>query len=71
MPRLHVIGRDFDITDEAAAPLIAADILYWDTIGGDDGDEPPHLHINPELPGFGSLEAAVYEHGPAALPRSA
>jgi hypothetical protein len=68
MPRLHVIGRDFEMSDEAAAPLIAADILHWDTMGGVDGDEPPHLHINPELPDFGHIEADVREHGPRALP---
>lgn len=56
MPTLHVLEHSIELTEDAATPLIAADILYWDTDGGEDGEVPDHLHINPELPGFGEME---------------
>lgn len=67
MPRLHVFGRDFRLTDAEAAPLIAADILYWDIEGGVNGREKPHLHLNPEMKGFDELESAMLREGKAPL----
>ena len=67
MPTLVVLDRQIELPDDVAAPLIAADILYWDTMGESE-PETDHLHINPEQRGFGRLEAAVYRDGASALP---
>lgn len=42
MPKLVVGDRQFDITPEAAEPLVKADILYWDDAGESEPKEP-HL----------------------------
>ena len=56
MPCLRILGHNINLTDEVVAPLIAADILYWDTMGGDNSTELDHLHINPEQYGSDAIE---------------
>ena len=70
MPKLIVGHRQFTVSDVAAAPLVRADILYWDT-AGESMPRQPHLHLNPMIKGFDALERAVAARGPAALPTRA
>lgn len=67
MPKFVVGDRMFDITAEAAEPLVKADVLYWDD-AGESRPKKPHLHLNPETAEFGDLEPACYERGVSALP---
>ena len=67
MPKLVVRNRQYTISDIAAAPLVRADVLYWDTTG-ESMPRQPHLRLNPQARNFGRLEKAVYRNGIKALP---